>query len=165
MNALARKLREQFPEPNARKMGAKLTSMCDLLDRWYGRDELFARKGGQPPLTGSCLLAIVPPLESTATFGSSCATAQTLIICSNNKKLTMTTGVRSFPPFRRVCRYAATGNPDVIRKGRVADDPPRTSSSYFNFRLPQGGLRTLRIEHQLCRDLIGARLGGKFVVP
>jgi predicted permease len=37
MNALARKLREQFPEPNARKMGVKLTSMRDQITGGYRR--------------------------------------------------------------------------------------------------------------------------------
>ena len=58
-----------------------------------------------------------------------------------------------------------TGYSSTIRSGKIADDPPRTSSSYFILRLPQGGLRTHSIEHQLCRDLTGARPGGKFVVP
>jgi len=37
MTALARKLREQFPEPNARKMGVKLTPMRDQITRGYRR--------------------------------------------------------------------------------------------------------------------------------
>jgi predicted permease len=37
MNALARKLREQFPEPNARKMGVKLTPMRDQVTGGYRR--------------------------------------------------------------------------------------------------------------------------------
>jgi len=37
MNALARKLREQFPEPNARKMGVKLTPMRDQITGGYRR--------------------------------------------------------------------------------------------------------------------------------
>lgn len=37
MNALARKLREQFPEPNARKIGVKLTPMRDQITGSYRR--------------------------------------------------------------------------------------------------------------------------------
>jgi predicted permease len=37
MNALARKLRKQFPEPNARKMGVKLTPMRDQITGGYRR--------------------------------------------------------------------------------------------------------------------------------
>jgi predicted permease len=37
MNALARKLREQFPEPNARKLGVKLTPMRDQITGGYRR--------------------------------------------------------------------------------------------------------------------------------
>jgi predicted permease len=37
MNALARKLREQFPEPNARKIGVKLTPMRDQITSGYRR--------------------------------------------------------------------------------------------------------------------------------
>ncbi len=37
MNALARTLREQFPEPNARKMGVKLTPMRDRITGGYRR--------------------------------------------------------------------------------------------------------------------------------
>ena len=37
MTALARKLREQFPEPNARKMGVKLTPMRDQITGGYRR--------------------------------------------------------------------------------------------------------------------------------
>ncbi len=37
MNALARKLREQFPEPNARKLGVKLTPMRDQVTGGYRR--------------------------------------------------------------------------------------------------------------------------------
>jgi len=37
MNALARKLREQFPEPNARKMGVKLTPLGDQITGGYRR--------------------------------------------------------------------------------------------------------------------------------
>jgi hypothetical protein len=37
MNALAGKLREQFPDANARKMGVKLTPMRDQLTGGYRR--------------------------------------------------------------------------------------------------------------------------------
>jgi len=37
MNALARKLREQFPEPNARKIGVKLTPLHDQITGGYRR--------------------------------------------------------------------------------------------------------------------------------
>jgi hypothetical protein len=67
--------------------------------------------------------------------------------------------MRSVSPVRSVrsqpMGVADDGLGQVLRRYfRVADDSPRTSVSYFIFRLPQGGLRrTLSVVRQLCRNL------------